>query len=110
MPGTNEPTMPTAVRTSGDEKPKRALKPATVTAASTSPTIGTSGDTAEASHHTGGAAPRDPPRSTASHRGAAPREPPGDQRHHTGALPPVSPVTRGRRGPRSGDARLHDEE
>src|SRR3954470_19885381 len=94
MPGTNEPTMPTAVRTSGDEKPKRALKPATVTAASTSPTIGTSGDTAEASHHTGGAAPRDPPRSTASRRGAA----------------PVSPVTPGRRGPRSGDARLHDEE
>ena len=39
--------MPNAVRTSGDENPKRALNPATVTATRTSAMIRTSGDTAE---------------------------------------------------------------
>src|SRR4051812_22191505 len=58
IPGMNDTTIPTAVSTSGEEKPNRALTPATATATRTSATSGTWSVTPALSHRTGGYAPR----------------------------------------------------
>ena len=76
--------MPTAVRTSGEEYPNRALTPATAAAASSSATSDNSADTPGVSHGS-----RRPAPAARDHARDGPRTPSGDARlHHEEAVQP----------------------